>query len=59
MKLDKITVSYILNVVETAKLVGIDSVIIEPNTVRAIDDNHTVVLFQDKDVPRCPLDRLV
>jgi len=54
MKLDKITVQYILNVVETARLVGIDSVIIEPNTVRAIDDDHTVVLFQDKDVPEMP-----
>lgn len=54
MKLDKITVTYIQNVVETAKIIGIDSVIIEPNTIRAIDDEHTVVLFQDKDVPEMP-----
>lgn len=54
MKLDKNTVSYIQTVVETAKLVGIDSVIIEPNLVRAIDDKNTVVINQDKDVPDMP-----
>lgn len=54
MKLDKNTVSYIQTVVETAKLVGIDSVIIEPNLVRAIDDNNTVVINQNKDVPEMP-----
>lgn len=54
MKLDKNTVVYIQSVVETAKLVGIDSLIIEPNLVRAIDDNNTVVLFQNQDVPDMP-----
>lgn len=54
MKLDKNTVSYIQTVVETAKLVGIDAVIIEPNLVRAIDDNNTVVINQNKDVPEMP-----
>lgn len=54
IKLDKITVSYIQTVVETAKLVGIDSIIIEPNLVRAIDDKKTVVINQNKDVPEMP-----
>lgn len=54
MKLDKNTVNYIQTVVETAKLVGIDSVIIEPNLVRALDDNNTVVINQNKDVPDMP-----
>jgi len=54
MKLDKNTVSYIQTVVETAKLVGIDSIIIEPNLVRAIDDNNTVAINQTKDVPEMP-----
>lgn len=42
------------SVIETAKLVGIDSIIIEPNLVRAIDDNSTVVINQNKDVPEMP-----
>lgn len=54
MKLDKNTVAYIQTVVETAKLVGIDAIIIEPNLVRAIDDNNTVVINQNKDVPEMP-----
>lgn len=54
MKLDKNTVSYIQSVIETAKLVGIDSIIIEPNLVRAIDDNSTVVINQNKDIPEMP-----
>ena len=54
MKLDKNTISYIQTVVETAKLVGIDSLIIEPNLVRAIDDNNTVVINQNKEVPEMP-----
>jgi hypothetical protein len=54
MKLDKNIISYIQTVVETSRLIGIDSVIIEPNFVRAWDDAKTVVLFQDKDVPDMP-----
>ena len=54
MKLDKNTVSYMQSVIETAKLVGIDSIIIEPNLVRAVDDNTTVIINQTKDVPEMP-----
>jgi len=54
MKLDKNTITYIEKVVDTAKLVGIDSVIIEPNLVRAIDSDNTVVLYQNVGVPEMP-----
>lgn len=51
MKLSSDTLSFIQRVVNTAELVKIESVIIEPNVVRAIDDNHTVFILQTKDVP--------
>jgi hypothetical protein len=51
MKLNPESLAYILNVVKTAKLVGIDNIIIEPNAVRAMDDARTVVLFQSENVP--------
>lgn len=54
MKLDVNTIAYIQKVVKTAQLVGIDNVIIEPNLTRAIDDDKTVVLFQDENVPDMP-----
>lgn len=52
MKLKPESVAYILNAVKTAKLVGIDNIIIEPDLLRAIDDNNTVVLFQNENVPQ-------
>lgn len=51
MKVNRDELAYITNVVDTARMVGIDDVIIEPDKVRAIDENKTVVLFQDQDVP--------
>jgi hypothetical protein len=54
MKLDVDTIAYIQKVVKTAQMVGIDNVIIEPNTTRAIDDDKTVVLFQNENVPDMP-----
>lgn len=54
MKLDAITISYIQTVVKTAKLVNIDSIIIEPNIVRAIAEDNSVVILQNKDVPDMP-----
>lgn len=51
MKLSSDTLSFIQRVVNTADLVKIESIIIEPNLVRAIDDNHTVFILQTKDVP--------
>lgn len=51
MKIDNTLLNYIENVVRTAKLVGINSIIIEPGRVRGIDDLSTIVLFQTENVP--------
>jgi len=54
MKVDVDTIAYIQKVVKTAQMVGIDNVIIEPELTRAIDDDKTVVLFQNENVPDMP-----
>jgi hypothetical protein len=54
MKLDLDTINYINTVVKTAKMIGIDNIIIEPNTVRAMDDNKTVIILQTSNVPDMP-----
>jgi hypothetical protein len=54
MKVDTQSLAYIQNVVKTAQLVKIGNIIIEPEKVRAIDDEKSVVLFQDTDVPDMP-----
>lgn len=51
MKLSQPTLDYIRNVVSTADMVKIDSIIIEPDRVRGIDENHTVFILQNTDVP--------
>lgn len=51
MKLSKETLDYIQKVVNTASLVKIDSIIIEPGCVRAIDEEHTVFIMHKEDVP--------
>lgn len=47
MKLEKEPLGLIWRVVQTAKLVNIDSVIIEEGRLRGIDENRTVVLFHE------------
>ncbi len=54
MKLDTETITYMRNIVDTAKMVGIDSIIIEPNLIRAIDDDRCVVLHQTENVEDLP-----
>ncbi len=54
MKLDTTAIEYIQRVVKTAQMVNIENIIIEPGAVRAIDDNKTVMLYQNKDVPDFP-----
>ncbi len=51
MKLDIATLGFIQNVVDVAKLVNVDGIIIEPERVRGMDEARTVVVFQDEDVP--------
>jgi len=57
MKLNDETITFLQNVVKTAQLVGIDNIIIEPEAIRAIDENKTVVMFE-KDVPPLPFDSI-
>jgi len=54
MKMDQASLAYIQNVVQTAELAKIGSIIIEPGKVRAIDEDRTVVLYHDKGVPDLP-----
>jgi len=54
MNLDASAIEYIQRVVKTAQMVNIDNIIIERGAVRAIDDNKTVVLYQNEDVPDMP-----
>lgn len=56
-KLTKLTpdiLGYFETIVDVAKTAGIDNIIIEKDKVRAIDDDKTVVIFQEKDVPKLP-----
>lgn len=50
MKLSNETLTFIQNVVHTAGIVDIDSIIIDPESVRGLAENNTVVLLE-KDVP--------
>ena len=54
MKLSQDLIDYFENVVKTAQSVNIDNVIVEPGSVRAIDDDRTVVLYQNENVPVLP-----
>lgn len=54
MKVDQSSLAYIINVVKTAQLLGIDNIIIEEGRVRAIDDDSCVVMLQTADVPVLP-----
>lgn len=54
VKLKQNNIEYIYQVVKTAQLVNVDSVIIEPDLVRGIDENQTVILFQNENVPTLP-----
>lgn len=51
MKLSPETLAFIQNVVHTAEMVDIDSIIIDPESVRGLSENNTVVLLE-KDVPQ-------
>lgn len=53
-KLSKTVLDYIEKVVGVAKLAGIDTVIIETDRVRGVDDDKTVFILQNEDVPDLP-----
>lgn len=54
MKLEESKVDYIFNVVKTANIVNVDNIIIEPDMVRSMNEERTVGLFTDIDVPEMP-----
>lgn len=54
MKIDRSSLTYIQNLVRIANLFKINSIIIEPNRIRAIDDARSVFILQEKDVPVMP-----
>ena len=54
MKLQDDIVEYISNVVKTANIVAVDSVIIEPDMVRSINDDRTVGIYSNQNVPAVP-----
>lgn len=51
MKISSDLLEYVQNVAKTARLVNINSVIIEPGRVRGIDEISSVVLFQTENIP--------
>lgn len=51
MKITNEELNFIQTVIKTANLVDIGNIIIEPGKVRAMDEDQTVVLFQDTGVP--------
>jgi hypothetical protein len=44
-------IKYIQKIISLANLLGIENLIIEPNKIRAMNTEQTIVLFQDKNVP--------
>lgn len=51
MEIELTTLGYIQDVVKTAKLVGIESLIIEPGCIRGVDEKSTRVILHTKNVP--------
>ena len=51
MNLSKETVEYIQKIVDTAQLVGIDEVVVEADSIRAVDENRTVVICHGDGLP--------
>ena len=51
MKLKPEDITFIENVIRTAAIVHIDSIIIEPDRVRALDENTTVLILEEENIP--------
>lgn len=51
MKLTTTELNFIQTVIKTAQLINITSIIIEPGKIRAMDEDQTTILFQDKNIP--------
>lgn len=51
MKLNQKSIEYLENALTTAHLVGVETLVIEPNLLRGIDEDRTVFILQDENVP--------
>lgn len=51
MKLNATELEFIQVVIKTAKMLNVAGLIIEPGKVRAMDEDQTVFLFQDQNIP--------
>jgi len=58
MKLTDDVVNFIQRAVKTAKLVGIEKIIIETDCVRAMDSDKTVVINETNNIPQLPFDSI-
>lgn len=54
MILDQASLQYIQGVLKAASVAKISNIIIEPDRVRAIDDNRSVIILQTENVPEMP-----
>lgn len=54
MKVDAASLAYIENAVATARMIGIENIIIEPDRIRAVDKDSSVILLQTTNVPALP-----
>lgn len=46
MKLNKDQIAFVRQVAETAQMINVESIIIEPDTVRGMNDSRSAVIFQ-------------
>lgn len=58
MKLEKDVIDYITTAVNTAKLATIENLVIEEGRIRGMDENQTIVILQDENVPTLPFSSL-
>ena len=58
MILNNNLITFMKNAVKTAKLVGIDSLIIETGKIRAADQEKTVTIFQTSNIPSLPFNAI-
>lgn len=58
MKLNEQDIKFIEKTTKTAKIIGIDSVIIEPERIRAIDEERSVFILHKQDIPNLTFDSI-
>jgi hypothetical protein len=54
MNIDPLVIAYIKNAINTAKLVGIENLIVENKKVRGSNEQRTAILLQENNVPDLP-----